>query len=275
MLVRIGLALKCSSWVPFINLVQLSLILELAKQEVRQRYIGSLLGIWWAFIWPTVNIFIYILIFSKILGPKIGIGNEVYNYGLYISSGIIPWVVFANSISHISNIFLEKKYLITKIPLRLEFLPFVILVAESLTFMVGIIFLLIVLKLLNKPVEFSVLFVIIIYIVQVIFTYGLGLFFAILNVFIRDIREIVSIILQIWFWCTPIIYTVDILPDFVKNYIILNPVYIFIDIYRKVLITLEGVGYKLFIIHASVSIIIAIIAVFMLKKLEKDIRDLI
>ena len=253
--------------------MNLRLLLELTKRDFTEKYAGSILGLWWSFIWPLVNIFIYTVIFSKVMGAKIQGIPSAYSYGLYLAAGLIPWTAFSNTILRASNVFIEKKHIITKIPISLLILPLSVALSESITFLISISIFVIVSILLGIDFSLMVLLVPLAYLLQQIFAYALGLLLAVLNVFIRDIKEIVNVIVQIWFWFTPIVYVIGILPEKVKEFIVLNPVYAFIQVYQKSFVTKEEIDYILLFTYGLISVLLLILSYFIYKKLEKDIRD--
>jgi len=253
--------------------INLNLLLELSKRDFLERYSGSIIGIWWSFIWPFINILIYTLIFSKVMSAKISEIPSTYSYGIYLASGIIPWMAFSNTISRSVNIFIEKKYIISKIPIQLPIFPLSVAISESITFLISFFILILFLIILSIKPTICFFVVPLSYIFQQILALSLGLIFATLNVFIRDIKEVVNIFLQIWFWFTPIVYIKDILPDNVKILIEINPVYAFIQVYQNSLILHKEINFKSLIFYSILSIFFAILAYFIYKKLSKDIKD--
>jgi len=253
--------------------INFSLLIELSKRDFLERYAGSVFGLWWSFIWPLINILIYTLIFSKVMSAKIPGIPSTYSYGLYLASGIIPWMAFSNTVSRSANIFIEKKHIITKIPVQLPIFPLSVAISESITFFIG--FLILVLFLTIFSIKPTVYFLIIpiTYAFQQLLAVSLGLIFATLNVFIRDIKEIVNILLQIWFWFTPIVYTKDILPNNVKNLVEINPIYAFIQVYQNSLVLHSEINFKILILYSFVSILVAILSYSLYKKLAKDVKD--
>lgn len=254
-------------------MVNLRLLLELVKRDFTEKYVGSVLGLWWSFVWPLVNIFIYTVIFSKVMGAKIQGIPSTYSYGLYLAAGLIPWNAFSSTILRASNVFIEKRHIITKIPISLPILPFSIVLSESITFLISISIFIVVLTFLGVGFSSLAFLIPLVYLFQQILAYALGLLFAVLNVFIRDIKEIVNVIVQIWFWFTPIVYVIDILPDKVKELICLNPIYAFIQVYQKAFVTKEQIDYILLSVYGGVSLLLLLISYLVYRKLEKDIRD--
>jgi lipopolysaccharide transport system permease protein len=255
-----------------------SLILNFAKQDLIERYSGSVLGGVWSFIIPLANIMIFVLIFSKIMGAKLsyfGVNFSEYSYSIYLVSGILAWNSFANILLRTTNLFKEKSSFITKVHINLVLLPIYILISESIIFALSLFFFLLFLLAIGFPITWHWLLVPLVYMLQIMFAYGLGLLLATLSVFIKDIREFVKIIIQLWFWCTPIVYVVHILPEKLAFWFQLNPIYLIIIAYRDIIIRHQLPDLSIISSFFLVSLILIIVAIKLLKKLEKDLRDFI
>ena len=112
-------------------------MIELTKRDFTERYSGSVLGVFWTFIWPLVNIFVYTVIFSQVMGARLhGASSTTYSYGIYLIAGILPWTAFANTVSRSATIFVDKKTIISKIKVSLPSLPLYIVMSESITFLI-------------------------------------------------------------------------------------------------------------------------------------------
>jgi len=256
--------------------VNLSLILELVKQELKNRYADTVLGVWWVFLWPVFLVVIYTLIFSKLIGVKLGHKNIVYAYSIYLSSGIFPWFFFANSIIRMTGIFTEKKFLFTKIPIKLEIFPIVVLITEFINYTMGISFvaLLSLLFLGLKGLKHFYMFPLAVYL-MLVYTLSFGLILGTLNVFFRDLKEIVGISLQVFFWFNPIVYTLDILPNFVQRLIYYNPMYPVISIHHLIFVNYNDLNLYSVLGFTLISPFALLLSYYFFKKLEKDIRDFV
>ena len=124
-----------------------SLIIELAKRDFIERYSGSALGFVWSFIYPLINILIYMVIFGSLMGARLPGMSSVWGYGIYLVAGLVPWTAFANTVTRASTVFLDKKNIIAKIRIDLPTLPLFILISESVTFVVTLVIFLIILAL--------------------------------------------------------------------------------------------------------------------------------
>lgn len=251
------------------------LLLDFTRQDFVDRYSGSVLGAIWAFIHPLVMIFIFTVIFSKIMGARLpNATGPTASYSIYLVSGLLPWLAFANTITRGSTVFLDKRHIIGKIRVTLAYLPIYIVLSETLTFIISLSLFLGFLALTQSLPDQLILLLPFIFMVQQIFAFGLGLFFGVLNVFLRDVKELVGILLTFWFWLTPIVWVPDIAPPMVQELqTILNPAYLFVAAYRDIFVhgvapDFAALSRLVIISHATL-----LIAWLALKALEKDVRD--
>ncbi|WP_300374854.1 ABC transporter permease [Methyloprofundus sp.] len=253
--------------------MKLRLLIEFTKRDFTERYSGSILGVGWSFISPLVNIMIYTLIFSKIMSARMPGVEGDYSYSIYLVSGLIPWLAFANTVSRSSTVYLDKKHIISKVNLSLFRLPMFIVISETITFLITMAIFLGFLLVIDYQLSLAMLILPFIYVVQQIFAFALGFIIAQLTVFIRDLKEFTAIVMQIWFWFTPIVYVVAIVPGSLSQLMVYNPVYSFIKIWQSVFVyhsipDLSGLMIITLIAHC-----LLIMAFLMYRVLEKDIRD--
>lgn len=253
--------------------MKLRLLIEFTKRDFTERYSGSILGVGWSFISPLVNIMIYTLIFSKIMSARMPGVEGDYSYSIYLVSGLIPWLAFANTVSRSSTVYLDKKHIISKVNLSLFRLPMFIVISETITFLITMAIFLGFLLVIDYQLSLVMLILPFIYVVQQIFAFALGFIIAQLTVFIRDLKEFTAIVMQIWFWFTPIVYVVAIVPGSLSQLMVYNPVYSFIKIWQSVFVyhsipDLSGLMIITLIAHC-----LLIMAFLMYRVLEKDIRD--
>ncbi|MGM0984658.1 MAG: ABC transporter permease [Pseudomonadota bacterium] len=255
---------------------QLPLIWHLARQELVDRHKGSVIGKAWTLIAPLINILVFVLVFSKIMGARLeGFGAEIdaYTYSIYLICGILAWAAFAKSLSTITNLYTERANLITKVKVSLKALPVSVLLAESVTYVISMGFFAVFLILIGFPFSLWWLGVPLVFGLQLAFTYSLGLLLAVLAVYLKDIREAVAVLLPVWFWTTPIVYVSDILPAWVMGYMRFNPLFQLIDAYRELIMYqrlpgLVGLGGV-----ALAAILLLAAALWLLKRTERDLRD--
>jgi lipopolysaccharide transport system permease protein len=249
------------------------LILELTKRDFIERYSGSALGFIWSFIYPLINILIYMIIFGNLMGARLPGTSSVWGYGVYLIAGLIPWTAFANTVTRSSTVFLDKKNIITKIHLDLPTLPLFIVLSETITFIVTLVIFLGILLVTGFSVSLYLLLIPVIYFIQQLFAYALGFFLGMIVVFLRDLKEVVTIGFQIWFWFTPIVYVFEILPPLAQQILFWNPALAFISAYHDIFILQKMPSFLFLSLVLFMSIVLIVMDYIIFKKLEKDIRD--
>ncbi|GKT10732.1 ABC transporter permease [Desulforhabdus sp. TSK] len=250
-----------------------SLIWELTKRDFSEKFAGSVLGFVWSLILPIVNLVIYMLIFGKIMGGRLPGKSDIYAYGVYVTVGLVPWMAFVGSISRASNIFLEKRNLISKVSIPLPSLLVYVNLAEAITFMISMGFFFIFLFFTHHKFDMNMLLVPFLFYLQQLFAFGFGLLAATLTVFLRDIKEVITLTLQFWFWFTPIVYVRDILPDAVKSILPYNPAYVIIESYQRIFVFGTDPNYQALIVMTLCTHLLLFFSYWTLRALEKDVRD--
>lgn len=255
--------------------MNISLILELTKRDFIERYSGSTLGFAWSFIYPLVNILIYMIIFGSLMGARLPGMSSIWGYGVYLIAGLVPWTAFTNTVNRSSTVFLEKKHIISKIRVDLPTLPLFIVLSETITFIVTLTIFIIILLLAGISLSPYLVLIPAVYLIQQLFAYSLGFLLAMLVVFLRDLKEVVAIGFQIWFWFTPIVYVFSILPSVVQQILVWNPMLSVVSAYQDMFVfqRMPSFFYLSIVLILSIGLILADYAIF--KKLEKDIRDFI
>ena len=249
------------------------LIWELTKSDFRERYTGSALGSLWALIWPLVNLSIYIIIFGNMMGATLPGKSNIYAYGIYVAAGLFPWAAMASSISRSTSVFLDRRHLISKIKISLPSLLIYINLSETITFVISMLLLLVFLLFNGFTFNQNLLLLPFVYYLQQLFAFGFGLITATLTVFIKDIKEFVGVVLQLWFWFTPIVYVPEILPDIVRKLMVYNPAYVIVDAYHQLFVLGGDPPYTSLMVLTLITHLVICVSYVLFRALEKDVRD--
>lgn len=255
-----------------------ALILNFARQDLKDRYAGSMLGGLWSFIMPLINILIFALIFSQIMGARLeSFGAEFsrYGYSIYLISGILAWNAFSSTVARVTNVFHDKRNLIGKVSIRLDLLPVYILLTETFIFAVSFAFFTGFLLIIGFPISGWWCLLPLLYLLQQMFAYSLGFILAVFSVFIQDIKELTNVVLQLWFWLTPIVYVVNIVPDGIRQLLMLNPMVHFISAWRSIIIDQQMPNLLPLALLSAVGLFMLVAGQWLIRKLERDIRDFI
>lgn len=251
----------------------MNLAIELTKRDFSERFSGSSLGISWLLLAPMVNIFIYIVVFSELIGARIPGVESTLGYGVYLVSGLLPWVAFSNTVSRVSTIYVDKRHIISKIKLDLRTFPIFVLLSETVVFLFACTIFLAFMLYFDFQLSRQLIWFPLIYVLQQLFAYSLGFVLAIFHVFLRDLKEFVSVSLQLWFWLTPIVYTFDILPDYATEYFKFNPAFLFIKSYHDIFVYNAAPSVSSLLLLLALGALLLSVGCLLYMKLERDIRD--
>lgn len=211
-------------------------ILGTVKREFQLKYQGSLLGVAWIVLQPLTMIFVYTVIFSQIMRAKLPGVDSAFSYSIYICSGILTWSLFTEIVSRSNTVFIDNGNLIKKANFPRICLPAVVVLTALLNFAIVLTLFLLFLLITHNFPGHLLLGMFPILILEVLFAIGLGIFLGTINVFFRDAGQITTILLQLWFWCTPIVYPISIIPERVKHIVSLNPMVSVMASYQQIFV---------------------------------------
>jgi lipopolysaccharide transport system permease protein len=193
------------------------------KREFQMKYLNSLLGWLWTIIQPLAMIVVYTVIFSQVMKARLAGVDNTYAYSIYLCAGVLTWTFFGEIAGRAQNLFIDNGNLLKKLSFPKLCLPVILVLSASLNF--GIIFSLFLLFLIftDQFPGMVMLAFIPVMAIQVLLAIGIGMTLGVLNVFFRDVGQMFNVILQFWFWLTPVIYPASILPQGVKEFMAWNP----------------------------------------------------
>ncbi len=231
---------KIPLWRPLLKLFgeHRDLIRSMVQRELSSRYKGSLMGIGWAIISPAVMIVIFTIIFSGIFGARFGNTGGHLSFAVYLFCGLLPWIAFSEGVNRSTNAMIENINLIKRVVFPVEALPVNLALAGIITQLLGTIVLLVAFLALEHKFYFTILFLPLLLIIQLIATLGLSWLMASLGVFIRDMPQINQLWLMAWMYLTPIFFPENNIPPQYQWMIKFNPMAPLIRSYRRIL--LEG-----------------------------------
>ena len=211
------------------------LVVYLAKNDMKNKFAGSYLGVFWAFVQPVITILLYWFVFQ--VGLRSGDVGDV-PFVLWLIAGLIPWFFFQEAVMNATNSFIEYSYLVKKVVFNIDILPIVKIISSLFVHafflaVLGIIFAItgyfpgiIILQLLYYSIAMIVL------------TIGIAYFTSAIAVFFKDTSQIIGVLMQIGVWVTPIMWNIDgmNLSENMKFIFKINPMYYIVRGYRETLI---------------------------------------
>jgi lipopolysaccharide transport system permease protein len=193
-------------------------------REFQSRYRGSALGVAWNVIQPLGTVVIFTVVFAQVMRTRLPGVADIYGYGVYLCAGLFAWSLFAEVTQRSIGVFIDNGNLLKKASFPKSSLPVIIVLSSLLNFAIayGLFFAFLALR--GHFPGLVVIAAVPILVVLVAMAVGLGVLLGTLHVFLRDIGQAVNIVLQFWFWLTPIVYPLQALPDFARGWLAWNPV---------------------------------------------------
>ena len=252
------------------------LIGELAKRDFKESYADSVLGLAWALLKPLSMAFV--MWFAFTYGLRVGKSSVGMPFICYLFTGNLAWDFFSGAFSGSTSVIQQYSFLVKKMDFKLEILPVVKLVSTTY---INIIFFGIVILILiaNRIYPTLYWFQIIYYFAAMVFlVLGLGLITSAVTVFVKDVKHIVTILLQFGFWATPILWNPKMLPDSFQFFVKLNPLAYIVIGYRNSLVYgkpfwEEDLGVTIYFWGLTLFLLFLGIAVF--KRLKPHFADVL
>lgn len=248
-------------------------ILSSIKNEFVARFARSKLGGLWMIIHPLTQVAIYALILSNVLGARLpGIENK-YAYALYLIAGIVAWNLFSEIVSRCLTIFIDQGNLMKKMRFPRIALPVIVVGSCLLNNLLLFGAALVIFALLGHAPNIQMLWLFPLTLAVVGLALGVGLVLGVLNVFLRDIGQVVPIVLQVWFWFTPIVYSVNIVPDYLKSTLDANPMYALVSAYHNVMVYQVAPDFNRLAITVAIALGLMLLGLFMFRRASAEMVD--
>ena len=210
-------------------------VLASVQREFDSKYRESLLGAFWSVANPLTMIAIYTIVFGQIMRSTLP-GHETipFAFSVRLCAGVITWTLFAEMLGRLSNVFLEHGNLIKKANFPRICLPAIVVLSALVNFVIVFALFLVFLLIVGQWPGWTLIALVPLIVLQILFTLGLGIFLGTLNVFFRDVGQLTGVTLQFWFWLTPIVYTLEAVPDPFKTWLQYNPLQPLISAYQAI-----------------------------------------
>ncbi len=212
------------------------LLWQMVAADLRGRYVGSSLGVFWSVVHPLVMILIYTVVFSQVIGARLGGQPGVYGYGVFLCSALLPWSGFLEIVSRCTTIFVDHAHLVRKVAFPKVVLYGFVTVSSAVNLGLALAVFLVVAVVIGRPLDVGLVLWLPFIALQLLFGLGLGMVLSVVHVFIRDTAQLVGVLLQVLFWLTPIIYVEDVIPAWLRRFEGVNPLYHFAASHRAIVL---------------------------------------
>lgn len=251
-----------------------ALLKEFISKDLRGRYAGSAAGLSWAVIMPLSQIAIYSFLFTLVFRVKLSmieLGTE--SFVVYLLTGLFPWLAFSEGLSRATGGLLENSNLITKVVFAVELLP--VTHVSSAYILNGLGFILVLAGFALKGLAgWTWIWIPVVTCLLWLFTLGLAAFLSALCIFLRDTQQILGIVIFMWFYLTPILYPVSMVPVSFHGYFKINPLFSFIEIYHQIILK-HIMNWELLFMAVVWTTISVLMGFFFFQRLKPSFADVL
>jgi ABC-2 type transport system permease protein len=239
----------------------------MVSSDLRTRYKGSVFGFLWTFLNPLLMLLVYGMVFKTVMRVSLP------HYLVFLFIGLLGWNLFATSILSAVSVINRQSSIIKKIYFPREILPISIVLASTINYLLSLVILLPFLIFSGLYPNWDWVFLPIILLFEVIFSIGLSLFFSAINVFLRDVEHILGIVVMAWFYMTPIVYSLSMIPKGYVQLFKINPVVGFIVSYQDILYYHLPPRWKLFLYSAIISLMVLAFGWMVFRRLNRRFAE--
>lgn len=237
------------------------------KKDIGGKYKHSFLGVLWSFVNPLLQIIVYAIVFPLIMR------NNIEYYVVFMVCGLIPWNYFSTVINRSSFTMIENGNIIKKVYFPREILPLSVVTSETVTFLISSIIIVAFTIGYGLGITINIVFYPILLVIQFILLLGISLFVSSITVYFRDLQHFIGVLLQLFFYATPIVYSIDAIPENFTWIFKFNPMTYIIEGYRDIFYyqTTPEMGSLLIVL--VIGILLCITGYLLFNKLQKKFAE--
>jgi len=249
------------------------LLFSLTKKELKVKYRGSVLGFFWSLLNPVLMMLVYSFVFSMILR------QGIQEFAIFLLCALLPYNFFSNSVNYGSGSIISNANLVKKIYFPKEIIPLSIVLSNLINFLLELVVLFIVLSIFGYKFYMYLYLLPVVILVQVLFVSGISMLISALNVFFRDLQHLITILMLVWFFATPIIYPLSMVPQRFQFWMQLNPMAVFASYYRNIFYFVkypEGMYWpslEIILICLGITFLFFFMGYFIFKRLEPKFAE--
>ncbi len=273
---------KIRRWLPISEQwwAKLDLLRTLVRRDLEARYKGSILGNLWPLLNQLSQLLIYTYVFSIVLKVKLSLkglpANENLTFGLWLFAGLLPWIAFTGGLMQSTNSVVGQPNLVKKVVFPLALLPLVPILSTFIESSFGLMALIILVAIISHTLHLTLALLPLVWLPQLLFTAGLGYLAAGLTVFLRDIPQTLGVILNLWFYLTPLVYPAEVIPQEWRGLVFwFNPMAAIAEVYRDLILVGEIRHWGEWSVAALISLLLFGFGFWVYKKLRPAFADVL
>ena len=248
-------------------------ILSSIKTELYSKFVRSRLGGLWLILNPLAQVVIFAFVLSSVLSARLPGINNHYAYAIYLMSGTLGWSLFSEIVNRCLTLFIDNGNILKKLVFPKIALPLIVTGSALVNNLLLFAAILAIFGLLGHVPGSALIFLPLLTVLTIGLALGLGLVLGVLNVFMRDIGQVVPVVMQFLFWLTPIVYTADIIPGEYRDLLKLNPLLPIIAGYQNTLLYDRAPDWVALGWIALLSLLLLVFSLLLLRKAAPDMVD--
>ena len=213
-----------------------ALLWQLVARDFRQRYIGSAAGWLWGLAQPLVLLLSYTFIFQVCLHQTLDPGEVTTNFPMFLFAGMLPWLLFSESVTRSASSIVEQSNLITKTVFPAEMLPVAVFLSTLIGHLLAVLLAMAGALVFLAHFSFSILFLPLLMLLLAFFSIGIGWIVSSFQVYLRDTVQVLTVVLTFWFWLTPVFLSERRYPARWRFLLTFNPLSYPVRAYRQALL---------------------------------------
>lgn len=253
------------------------LLRTLVRRDLEARYKGSILGNLWPLLNQLSQLLIYTYVFSIVLNVKLnlkGLPPNNITFGLWLFAGLLPWLAFTGGLVQATGSVLAQPNLVKKVVFPLSLLPLVPILSTFIESAFGMMALIVLVAVSSQTLHPTLALLPLVWLPQLLLTTGLGYLMAGLTVFLRDIPQTLGVVLNLWFYITPIVYPASVIPKEFRDWVFwLNPLAAIAEVYRDLVLVGEVKHWGEWGVASLISIVVFWIGVAFYRRLKPAFAD--
>ncbi len=246
----------------------------LVRRDLKVRIAGSYLGVLWYIAQPLFLILLYGFVFGAVLGVRFHRDQPSELFVLYLMAGMLPYIGLQESVLRASNALVDNRSLLSSSPLPIWLYPLVPVLSSAVTEFFALLILLVVAWWLLGSLSVWIMLIPLLLLARVLMSAGLAWSFAVLTPFLRDISQILTMLLTLLLFATPIFYPADMVPESWRWIFGFNPLYYLVSAYRGAI--LEGVFPAVALcVSLALGLVVSIVGFLLFRRLSLAVRDVL
>jgi ABC-type polysaccharide/polyol phosphate export permease len=250
------------------------LIRFLTADELRRTYTGSLMGPYWILLKPALLVGLYGALFGIVFQARGGPRQTASEYLLVLLTGLLPWLFFSEAVSAAASSITANTSLVTKIVFPVEILPVSKALATMLSGLVGLALLVVLMTVLHQ-VGWTLVLLPLLLVAQVVFTIGLAWVLSAFNVAVRDTSQALPLVLMVWMFLSPVVYTSEMVPKALAVVFACNPMSYFLDGYRMILLANQPPTVLIWAVVTGMAVTVFLAGFWVLCRMRALIADFV